>query len=61
MRSYMLNTRNEKMNAVFYSYFACFVNTFTLNMYVSMSYTGVNQAEYAIHIRMVAPQKYVNI
>ena len=49
------------MNAVFYSYFACFVNTFTLNMYVSMSYTGVNQAEYAIHIRMVAPQKYVNI
>jgi len=36
----MLNTRNEETNAVFYSYVACFVNTFTLHMYVSMSYTG---------------------
>jgi len=30
-------------------------------MHVSMSYPGVNQAEYGIHIRVVAPQKYVNI
>jgi len=39
----MLNTRNEERNAVFYSYLACFVNTFTLNMYVSMSYTGLTR------------------
>jgi len=38
--AYMLNTRNEETNTVFYSYLACFVNTFTLNMYVSMAYTG---------------------
>ena len=37
----MLNTRNEGTNKVFYSYLACFVNTFTMNMYVSMSYTGL--------------------
>ena len=37
---YMLNTRNEEKNTVLYSRLACFVNTFTLNMYVSMSYTG---------------------
>ena len=30
-RSYMLNTRNEETNTVFYSYLACFVNTLTLN------------------------------
>ena len=36
----MLNTRNEETNTVFYSYFACFVSAFTLNMYVSMPYTG---------------------
>ena len=38
---YMLNTRNEEKNTVFYSYSACFMNTFNLNMYVSMSYTGI--------------------
>jgi len=37
----MLNTRNEVKNTGFYSYLACFVHTFTLNMYVSMSFTGV--------------------
>ena len=36
----MLNTRNEEYNAVFYSYLACVVNTSTLNIYVSMAYTG---------------------
>jgi len=36
----MLNTRNEEKNTGFYSYVACFLNTFSLNMYVSMSYTG---------------------
>ena len=41
--AYMLNTRNEENNTVFYSYLACFVNTFTLNMYVSMSCTGLTR------------------
>jgi len=40
LSAYMLNTRNEEKNTVFYSYLACFVNTFSWNMYVSMSYTG---------------------
>jgi len=57
----MLNTRNEETNLVFYSYLACFVNTFTLNMYISMPYAGFNQAEYVIHILVIAPQEYVNI
>jgi len=35
----MLNTRNEEKNTVFYSYLACLMNTFTLNIYVSTSYT----------------------
>jgi len=39
LRTYVLNTRNEEKNMIFYSYLACFVNTFTLNIYVSMSYT----------------------
>jgi len=39
----MLNTRNEEKNTVFYSYSACFVNIGTLNMYVSMSYTGLTR------------------
>jgi len=38
--SYMLNTRNEENNTIFYSYLAYFVNTFTLNIYVFMAYTG---------------------
>ena len=38
--SYMLNTRNEDTSTVFYSYLAGFVNKFTLNMYVSVSYKG---------------------
>jgi len=41
--SYMLNTWNEGKNTVFYSYSACFVNTFALKMYVSMSYTGLTR------------------
>jgi len=41
--AYMLNTRSEEKNTVFYSYLACFVNTCTLNMYVSMSYTGLTR------------------
>jgi len=35
--SYMLNTRHEENNTVFYSYSACLVNTLTLNMYAFMS------------------------
>jgi len=37
------------------------MNTVTLNMYASMSYPGINQAEYGMHIRVVAPQECVSI
>jgi len=37
---YMLNTRNEAKKTVFYSYLACFMNTFPLNMYEFLSYSG---------------------
>jgi len=37
--AYMLNTRGEEQNTVFYSYLACFVNILTLNTYVFMSHT----------------------
>jgi len=30
-------------------------------MYISMPYAGFNQAEYVIHILVIAPQEYVNI
>jgi len=40
---YKLSTRNEETNMVFYAYFACFVKTFTLNMYVSMVCTGLTR------------------
>jgi len=36
----MSNTRTEETNTVFYSDVAWFFNTFSLNMYVSMPYTG---------------------
>jgi len=39
----MLNTQNEEKNTVLYSHLACFVNTCTLHMYVSMAYTGVTR------------------
>jgi len=39
----MLNTLNEEQNAIFYSYLVCFVNTFILSMYVSMSYTALTE------------------
>jgi len=42
-RPYILNTRNEEHNTGFDSYVACFVNTPTLTMYVSMSYTGLTR------------------
>jgi len=57
----MLNTRNEEKNTVFCSYSACFF------AYVHLEYVRihviyrVNQAEYVFHIRVVAPQEYVNI
>ena len=41
--AYMLNTQNEEKNTVLYSHLACFVNTCTLHMYVSMAYTGVTR------------------
>ena len=43
LRTYMLSTRNEEKTTVFYSYLACLVNTFSLNTYVSMSYTGATR------------------
>jgi len=39
--TYMLNTRNAEINTIVYSCLACFMNTVTLNMYVSVSYTGL--------------------
>jgi len=36
----MLNTRGGEYNTVFYSYLDCFMNTITLNMYISMACTG---------------------
>jgi len=43
-RAYMLNTRGEEYNTAFYSYLACFImKTVTLNMYISMSYTGLSR------------------
>ena len=35
--------RNKEQSTVFYSCSACFVNTFSLNMYVSMSFTGLTR------------------
>ena len=57
----MLITRNEEKNTVFYSYLAC------VHEYIQLEYVRihvinrVNQAENGIHIRVVAPQEYVNI
>jgi len=56
---YVLNTQSEEKNAIFYSYSACFVNTLTVNMYVSMPYYRVQQADYVICIRVAAPQEYI--
>jgi len=57
----MLNARNEENNTVFYSYLACFVNTFSLEyLHIHVIYQ-VNQAEYGIHILVLAPQEHVNI
>ena len=53
-------SRSFTRSRSFYSYLACFVNTFTLNIYGFLSYTGFNQAEYVIHMRMAASQEYVN-
>jgi len=41
--SRMLNTRTEESDTVFYSYLACCMNTSTLNMYITMSYTGLTR------------------
>jgi len=58
---YMLNTRNEEKNTVFYSCLACFVNTVTLKYVRVPVIYRVNQARYVIYILVVAPQEYVNI
>jgi len=41
--AYMLNTRTEEKKTRLYSYIACFVNTFTLNRNISISYTGMTR------------------
>jgi len=48
---------------VFYSYIACFVNTEYSHPEYERTHViyRVNQAEYGIHIRVVAPHEYVNI
>jgi len=40
---YVLNTQSGEQNTVFYSYLPCSVNTFTLNIFIRMSYTGLNR------------------
>jgi len=51
----MRETRKEY--GIFYSYLACFVNTFSLNMCVSMSYTGFTLKK----MEFITPQEYVDI
>jgi len=41
--TFMLNTRGEDSNTVFYSDLAGFMNAVSLNMYASMSYTGLTR------------------
>jgi len=43
LKPYVLNTRSEEENTVFYSYVVCCVNTSTLNMYGFLSYTGLTR------------------
>ena len=42
-QAYIWNTQIEEYDTVFYSYLAYFMNTSILNIYVSMSYTGVTR------------------
>jgi len=55
----MLNTRNEETNTGFYAYLACLVNTVTLNMYLSMSYTGLTRRN-TVFVFVWLSQEYVN-
>jgi len=57
-RAYMLDTRNEEKNTVFYSCLACFVNTVTLHIYVSISYTGLARGPDA-YVARCAPKRTV--
>jgi len=57
----MLSTRNEETNTVFYSYLACFCEYIHLEYIRIHAIYRVNQAEYVIHILVVAPQEYVSI
>jgi len=56
----MLNTRNEDTNTLFYPYVTCCE-------YMCLEYVRVhvvhraNQAEYGIHVLVVAPQEDANI
>ena len=56
----MLNTRREGYNSVSYSYLDCFVNTFSLNMYVSISYTGLTRRNTFCIFSRLPSQEYVN-
>jgi len=59
---YMLSTRIEAYNTVFYLYLACFINTLTLNMYVSMSYTGITFYSYlACFMKTLTLNMYVSM
>jgi len=48
-----------RLELTLYSNLVSFMNTATLNMYISMSYAGLTR-EYVIRIRVAAPQEYVN-
>jgi len=41
--SYVLKTRSEETDTVFYAYLACFVNTRTFKMNMCMSYTELTR------------------
>jgi len=55
----MLNARKKETTTVFYSYLTCFVNTSHLEYVRIHVIYRVNQAEYVIHILVVAPNEYV--
>ena len=72
VRFYLLSTRNEKGNSVFYSYVACFGNTLALDMYVllgrfisirvaSIRYLGEETTNPLIRVRSVYNCNYTYV
>jgi len=57
----MLNTHSEENNTAFHSNVACFVKNIHLEYVRVHVIYRVDQAEYVIHVLVVAPQEYVII